>query len=206
MRKYNKILFFENKRRIKKLDRFRELVANFYKNCEYDRGLIENEEASRARTEINKEMVEIHDVVMAARLVPVLKWIPPATIGGYSQNIDLILNVFHLWEYEIDEENVFDYVERAIGVYEKNKRSSLLRLFNPFFYLGLIFDLIANSPFALLGRMGFNREKAEASVLGRFIKGFIQLVLFLAAAFTVLYYLGYMDKLKEVIKSLFGKG
>lgn len=140
---------------------------------------------------------------MAARLVPILKWIPPAAVGGYSQNIDLIINVFHLWEYDINEQNVFDYVERAIGVYEKNRRSSLIRLFNPFFYLGLIFDLIANSPFALLDKIGFNREKAEASFVGRLIKGFIQLVLFLAAGFTVLHYLDFMDIIKDYLKAFF---
>jgi hypothetical protein len=203
MRAFYKILPCENTRRINKLIHFRNLVATYYKNCEYNLGLIENQKASQIRIEINKELVEIHDMVIAARLVPVLQWIPPPAVGGYVQNVDLILNVFHLNDYQIDEKNVLDYVERAIGVYETNKRSSKVRLFNPFYYLGIIIDLIANSPFVLLGKMGFNREKAEASVLGRLLKVLFYLITVLGSILSSLHYLGYLDNaIEKLIKLL----
>jgi len=49
--------------------------------------------------------------------------------------------------------------------------------------------------------MGFNRTKAESSTIGRIIKGVFYLITVLAAAFTILYYLGYMESVKSLVRS-----
>jgi len=202
MRYYTKILYWENARRIRELIKFRDQVVTYFNNCEFDRlEPLENEEAVKVRSAINRSMVEIRDMIIAAGVLPIITYTPPRTVGGYIQNIDMILNIFHVQHYDINPKEITDYLEKAIGVYEKSQRRSKIRIFNPFFYIGFLLDLIAEIPFFLVGKIGFNRTKAESSVIGRIIKGIGYLIPVLAAALTILDILGYT----EIIKRLIGK-
>ena len=203
MRYYKKILPRENNRRLSKLTSFRNDVVNYFNNCKFDRSefeVNENEEARRTRIEINTALDEVHEIILAAGINPCLTYQAAPMRGGFITDLDVIMNIFNISSHQITPNIITDQVERAIGIYTKNRRAALFRFFNPFFYLGLIIDLLANLPFVLLGRIGFNRAKAESSLLGRIAKGFFQLVYLIAAVFAVLYYLGYMEAVKIFIR------
>lgn len=164
---------------------------------------IEKPEAEEARVKINRMMDEAHDIILYSGVSPSIRYTPPAVVGGYIQNIDLVQNVFNLHRFQITANNLLDFIDRSIGIYESNKRPALLRAINPFFYLGLAFDLVARVPFVLIGRAGFNRKKVEESLAGRLVKGSIYIVTTLASLLTVLQLLDYLEAFKQVVKSVF---
>ncbi len=205
MRYYTKILPFENRRRLTKIKAFRNLVVEYFNNCEPKMfEAIENDQARKLRIDINTSLDEILIMVHAAGISTQLLYDPPPVRGGFAGNVDVFLNIFNLPYLQIKPYVICDHLERAYGIYERNQRAAKLRLINPFFYLGRLLDYVSELPFAFLGKLGFNRNKAESSILGRIIKGFVKLVFFLAAAFAVLHYLGYMDAVKEYVRKIFG--
>jgi TM2 domain-containing membrane protein YozV len=68
--------------------------------------------------------------------------------------------------------------------------------------LGRAFDFFAALPFILLGRIGFDRRKAERSIVGRIIKGILYLIEVFAAVLTTLHFLGYLEKFKAILAKI----
>lgn len=176
---HKKIPIWINASRLKKLKVFRNEVVHYFNNSRLDmigEERIEQERAKQSRITLNKMMREIFEIIAAAEVIPVLRWTPPAMIGGYVQNIDVIGNLFNLDRYEISPNVVIDYLDRTIGIYESNTTGSVLRTFNPFYYVGLIFDYLVELPFIFIGKIGLNREKAESSLIGKLVKASLYLV------------------------------
>jgi hypothetical protein len=167
-------------------------------------GRIETDAAKTARIKINRTVDETHNIILHSGINPILTWSPPPAVGGYVRNIDLIQNIFNLHAFQIRADLILDFIDRAIGIYESNHKSALIRIFNPFFYLGLAFDLIAELPFIAIGKLGFNRKKAESSIAGRMIKGILYLITVMAAFLTILNLLGFLDHVKQVVHELIG--
>lgn len=205
MKFYNKIPIWENKERLKLLTKFRELLNTYFNNVEFVRGYssvepIENETAQGARVEINLVLSEVREVLHSAGIRPVIRCTPPPMIGGYIQDVDITLNMFNLRYYKIPHNKLFDFVDIAIGKYSKDSKRAWIRTFNPFYWVGCVFDYIAGLPFALLDRIGFDSDKAESSIIGRCIKGLLYLIVVFAALLTILYYLGYLEQFKRLIQ------
>ena len=167
-------------------------------------GRIEEDDAKIARVAINRSIDEVHEIVFYSGINPSITWTPPPAVGGYRQNIDLIQNIFYLDSFRIDPNNVLDFLDRAIGIYESNKTSSIFRTLNPLFYIGLIFDALVEIPFIFLGKLGLNREKAESSLIGKLIKGLLYLITVAAAFLTILQLLDLLDPVKLFINELIG--
>lgn len=204
---HKKIPIWINASRLKKLKVFRNEVVHYFNNSRLDmigEERIEQERAKQSRITLNKMMREIFEIIAAAEVIPVLRWTPPAMIGGYVQNIDVIGNLFNLDRYEISPNVVIDYLDRTIGIYESNTTGSVLRTFNPFYYVGLIFDYLVELPFIFIGKIGLNREKAESSLIGKLVKASLYLVTVTASLLTILELLDYLDPVKKFIKTLIG--
>lgn len=201
-----RILPWENNRRLEKLTEFRALVIQYFNKSRAEWMVderIEQPAAEGARVKINRMMDEAHDIILYSGVNPSIRYTPPAVVGGYIQNIDLVQNVFNLHRFQITANNLLDFIDRSIGIYESNKRPAHLRAINPFFYLGLAFDLVARIPFVLIGRAGFNRQKVEESLAGRLVKGSIYIVTAMASLLTVLQLLDYLEPFKQVVKNVF---
>ena len=189
MKHYKRITIWENRRRRKFLQEFRNLVSEYFadtKHADLGLGLIEGKKAIELRPQINKLMNKAQITLLTAGWSPHLIVTPPPAIGGYRQNIDVLMNMFDLHNHQIPEDHVFDFIDRAIGNYEQDESAAKLRTWNPFFWLGLVFDWLASFPFRLLGRAGFDAQKVEQSVAGRLLKAFIYVIEGLAALLTVL--------------------
>ena len=207
MRFYTRILVWENRRRLERLAEFRSLVLSYFENSEAHwmaQERTERPDAQSARVRINRLMDEMHDIILLSGVRPAIQWSPPPMVGGYIQNVDLVQNLFNLHRFQIPPNHVLDFIDRSIGIYEANTRPAFLRTINPLFYLGQLFDWVAGLPFALLGRLGFSRSKAEESGLGRLVKGLLYLVTVTASALTVLQLLGYLELVKEFVRGLVG--
>ncbi|MBW6470351.1 MAG: hypothetical protein K0A90_03930 [Methanosarcinaceae archaeon] len=113
-----------------------------------------------------------------------------------EKTIDLVNDIFILYMHEIRPSHLIDYIDRSIGVYEDDKLKSKFRTVNPFFWLGLILDFIINLPFKLIGELGFNKSKFEASFVGKITKLFIQLIAFIASLLTIYFALKHFEFIK----------
>lgn len=209
MKYYTKITYWENKNRLNDLIEFRNMVIEYFNNIKYtDFGfeIIENPKAREIRTKINLMINRIHKIILSSGINPSIFYSPPPAIGGISGSIDLIYNMFYLHQYKIKPDNIIDIIDRSIGIYIDNTINSLIRTINPFYWLGLLIDYIASLPFRFIGTLGYDRLKAENSILGRMIKALISSILSLITYFytflSILDYLGYLDSFKSKINSL----
>jgi hypothetical protein len=126
-------------------------------------------------------------------------------IGGYRQDINLVTNVFNLHRYEIEPNNLLDFIDRSIGRYEHDRIYSILRTINPFYWLGRILDLIISLPFRFLQNAGIKTKKFEESIFGKVAKLILSLVTLVASSLTILKILDYLDPVKNFIEELFTK-
>ena len=102
----------------------------------------------------------------------------------------------------IDANYVLDLIERAIGIYESNHKSAFFRMFNPFFYLGLVFYIISVLPFIAIGKLGFNQYKAERSAIGKLVKGVLYLIPVVAACLAILQHFDFLEPVKQFVHKL----
>ena len=210
MRRYTKILVWENQRRLNKLIEFRELAHEYFSNSRPaglgNSGRIEEDDAREVRLKINLVIDEVHSIILTSGINPILSWTAPAVIGSYAREVDLIANIFNLNGLQIGPNHVLDLIERVIGKYDSNRKSAFVRMFNPFFYLGWFLDVVSDLPFIAIGKLGFNQQKAKASAIGRIVKGVLYviaaIVSFIAASLAILDYLGYLDFLEPVKQSV----
>jgi len=205
LRYYNKIPFWENKRRLERLYEFRDLVNCYADNSNYSwmaESRIESDKAAEARVKINRGLAEFHSIIVLSGLKPVMTYTPPAAIGGYVQRVDLIINFFNLGDFEIGMKEVLDWVDRSIGVYENDKKRAYIRTFNPLFWLGLLVDYIVAIPFSLLGKAGFNKTKIKDSFIGRMAKFVLYVFTLIASFLTILQLTGYLEPFNAVLKGI----
>ena len=202
MKHFSKIPIWENTRRLNKLLEFRELVVNYFNNIRME-GFIsevtENSEAQRTRMKINTMLMEIHEISVNSGTVPYMKHTSAPAFGSQVTRLDLIEGIFSLHHYNIGGQNVIDYIERVIGIYQRNHMPALIRVFNPFYYIGLVFDTVSEIPSIAISSLGINRQKFSSSIVGRFVKTITYLISVLASFLTVLHYLGLLDPVKSFI-------
>ena len=205
MKYYTKILVWENKRRLVKLNELRNLILQYFNNSRAEfmiAGRIEEDAAREARVKINRIMDETHEIILCSGINPLLTWSPPAAVGGYVQKIDLIQNIFNIHRFQISYDYILDFIDRSIGIYQSKQKASLVRIFNPFFYISFVFEVISELPFIAIGKLGFNRQKAESSVIGRLAKGILYLITVMAALLTILHLLELIEPVKQFTHKL----
>ena len=182
MKNYRKITCYENRRRLRKLSEFREQVILYSSRGDY-----ESEEVNRVQTRINLMMQEVSKIVFAAEIDTNIVRVPP---GGPIVNIEVISNIFSLSQLDIPINELINFLERSIGVYQSDRRNSLFRTINPFWWVGRL-------PFKLIGAVGFDAIRAEESRYGRFIKFvFWTLPPAITAYLTLFDYLGMWETVK----------
>jgi hypothetical protein len=193
VRDYSRIASFENARRIQLLTRYRnDVVEYFTKVRNQDRGDDASTARESSRSRINMVTDEVADAIHAAGVPTVMTVTPPPIVGGYVREVELVHNIFLIDDMKLSPRILVDMVERAIGVYTRNERAARVRLFNPFFYLGLTLDAVARSPFALATRLGLPGQRLQNSVLGLLVRGFVYLATAAASVLAILQFLGYL--------------
>lgn len=185
------MLFWECRRRLEQLVEFRKLAYDYFSNIRYADWMARgcppnmNETSQRARNQINLMM---HDVVDCFDLMGVshsITYTPPPIIGGYVRSIDLIGNIFDLWQFEIPSSHLFDCTDRAIGAYQREGLRLRKKIVNPFYWLGLLLVWFLRLPFKFLTAAGFNGQKFEGSLAGKIIKLILGLLPLTAAALKI---------------------
>ena len=185
---YKKLAFWETKRRIKLLSVFRELLIGYFNDLRANNHSnqyppLEGEVASRNRIEINKLKSDVQQSLLDANCYPFGVYREAPIAGGRVMNFDPLGNLFELYRFEVDPRITLDAIESGFGVYEKDLLPSLLRTLNPFWWIFRVVSWFASLPFVLLGNAGFDRTRAEKSMLGKLTKLIVELAVFLVALF-----------------------
>jgi hypothetical protein len=204
MRSYKQITFWENDERIKYLKNFNSHVVNYFNNIGHSNvgGSWEEEIAKKERREINKLIDKAHSYIIATGVsARVINYLAPKTGRG----LDLVLNIFNLGKMHIGHRPLLDFIERAMAIYENDKKNAVLRTWNPIFWIILFVDLIISLPFEFLGKFGLQQDKLEASFGGRLFKFLFSLIIYGEAFLNILKMTGYLPKLLIVIEKIISK-
>ncbi len=160
----------------------------------------ENADAREARPRLNLKMPE---VVRSCTLIGhslALSYHSPQ--HGFAGEINLITNLFNLDRQRIPVSKAFDFLDRAIGDYERLETSLRRQSWNPLYWIRLAFLTLLGLPFRILGAAGFDARAMEQSLIGRLFKAVGGLVIFLAALLQVLSLLGLPTSLSHLISLL----
>jgi len=182
---YKHITYFTNRNRIALLMSFLKLAKDYYENSTYSwytDSTMEQPKAKQVRSEINRILDKSREAILSTRIPIYIRRHPAPAVGGFLQDIDLLNNMFGQYANGELSEYLFDCIERSIGKYEHDRTASIIRTVNPFFWLNKIIMIIVSIPFKIIGKFGFNQEKAEASIPGRIS----QFILYIATIATLI--------------------
>jgi hypothetical protein len=181
--KYDQIWYFENKKRREELLDFRLLLVEYFTNLvpQWNGPPHEKVRAREARPKINKQLHAIRKYLEATDVSLQVVHQPPPVTGKSSVKIDVIYNLFQLYQFQIDEDYVFDILEQAYGQYENDKTSSKLRSLSPIFWMFKLASWITSIPFRLFGVTDYYHNKVEGSSIQKIISGIFTTVSFIAA-------------------------
>lgn len=195
MTNYKNITCWENKRRHTMLSRFHDLLITYFSHSQ--RGQLgsraETEPVQRARAEINLMINDISAIVHAADTSILITWTPPPVIGGRIQRVDLLTNVFGLDRFGVPPSNLVDQILRAIGVYQSDRKRSIIRTINPLWWTKNIIIWVSRFPFSIFGAAGFDVKRAEQSVIGRLVKGILIAITTVASILVIADLLGALE-------------
>lgn len=119
---------------------------------------------------------------------------------GYSGHINTIECLFTLDRFRIPLSTAIDYLDRTIGIYERELVKLRRASWNPFYWLKLAFLWLLGFPFKILGAAGFNASALEQSLGGKIVKAVVGFVAFVAALLQVLSLLGLPTGWKDLAR------
>ena len=163
---------------------------------------VEGDAAQESRHKIDMVKDEVHSIILNSGINPVFSWTPPAAVGSHAVEVNLVEDIFNLDRFDIGPINLLNFIDKAVEKYCSNRKPALVRMFNPFFYLGLALDTISDLPFIVIGIFGFNRQKMKMSAIGRLVKGILYLATVIAAFLTILNLLDLLDLLRQYVHKL----
>ena len=184
MKRYNRKTHFENKKCIDELVQFKQIVKDYLDNrdvttddmltrppIECEQRMIKKAttkiDPNAVRTTINEKLPLIRQIMIDAGINhSSARDIPGST---KTQYIDVLDNIFELSNLYIPYSHVVDPIERAIGVYKNDSKSSMIRTYNPFFWIKELLDFVVGIPFYFLQKSGFNNN-LENTFVAKVIK------------------------------------
>jgi len=201
MKRLHDLFLWEVRSRIDKIQNYQKLINEYFTNIdysEYSREIIDNENSVRIRHQLNLDSAEVHKYISTVTS-PILTYYPPPAIGGFVTDIDLVDNIFNLQKYDIEPQSLIDVLDKALGIYQSELTPSLIRIFNPFVWLGKLLEIVASVPFLLLGSVGFDKKRLELSFVGKIVKLIIKLISLVVTIWEILYRLGIVpDKINII--------
>lgn len=162
-------------------------------------GRIEEGDAKSARQRINFSLHQAHDVIGASGVNSIIVYSPAPIDGGPSQPLDLILNLFNIGEYQIAPDSVIGIIEQSLGVYRNDVSAAWRRTLNPFWWIGRFLLWFAAIPFAVIGKAGFDTNRAQQSIVGKLLFLVFYLIPIIASLLKIFDFLDLMDEIKALL-------
>src|SRR3972149_3310895 len=158
--RYDSMPIWQNRSSLQMLKYFRALIEEYSANLSKgswmaDFAVSENEKSRELRPLINRTSHGARCAVSRAGLNPTYNIVYPPTMGGGVFLIDLVADPFLLLQHKRQNlQGTIDLMDKAIGVYENDRKRAWIRTLNPIFWVGLLVDWVASLPFQLVGKLG----------------------------------------------------
>ena len=111
-------------------------------------------------------------------------------------NINVMENLFRLDAFDMPFVVVDDYLQRAIGYYRDDLFASMVRTFNPLWWIWRLLRSLIIIPFAVLDWAGYDRDRAEESTIGRLFKFLLAMAMIIAGI------VGFLDAVVQLLINL----
>ncbi len=154
MKPYDKLTILRNRRRVRDLRIFRELVETYFDRSQDDEvaGLPADwEGAQYARSQINQMLPRVIQVVDAAGLGD-----STSTGDRYAAvgNVEVLREIFSPRFAHGTGQEILDVIDMALGVYEATHFEALVRTVNPIHYALTALSFVAGLPRRILVAIG----------------------------------------------------
>jgi hypothetical protein len=195
---YRRIPIWENWHRRKVLKNIRVLLINYFSSSDAER-----------RHSINALMLTVIDM---SRLVGVSFQISSVrqqrlAMDGYPISFDYdLLENFAMWDHPALQSDLIDLLDRAIGVYNGDKRAAWWRTFCPFYWTSLGFEWIARLLLRTFADFGVEAAAEPNSRFSRIVRRILGLFIGFSIGFVpaVFAYLDFFN-LKNWFLELLGR-
>jgi hypothetical protein len=173
MKPHDQLTIIRNLHRSRELRLFRELVETYFVRSERDVNDVpmDWEGAQAARSRINQMLPRVLQVVRAAGLGEQALAVITDPGPGIGR-IEVLQRIFTVREGDGMEQQIFDVLDMAIGVYEGGRVLSFARTFNPLHYAATVLAFIGRTPRRILAALGLWRTSQGARMRTADLAGF----------------------------------
>ena len=202
MKYYRALPIWTMKKRLEVLEAFYSDTRDYYNSSRADwrvDGRIEEDAAKSARKRINFSLHKAHDAIRSSGVSTIITYTPAPIVGGPTQNLDLVLNLFNIGEYQIAPDSVIGIIEQSLGVYRDDVSAAWWRTLNPFWWFGKFLSWFAAIPFTVIGKAGFDAHRAEQSIIGKLLFLVFYLIPIIASLLTIFDLLDLLEKIKVLL-------
>lgn len=173
MKRYDDLTIIRNRHRARELREFRALVEDYFARSARDPDGIplDWEGAQAVRSRIHQMLPRVIQVVRAAGLdgaadAHLMTTDPGPPLG----QVDALQRIFSPRYSDGGEQELLDILDMALGVYDADRVSALVRSVSPFHYTGVALTWMARLPrrvFRALGLSGGPSRRAIAAEVAR---------------------------------------
>lgn len=162
MREYKDLFIWENLQNIKILENYLHTIKEYRKSCEENK----RSKTDSLRENLMMDSEQIENLLLMAGVLPVTSYGAPA-LGYRTMNIVYSLPFFiQTSDNPLNRGNdqlnqIYDYYNRAIGVYKRNQFRSLINIINPFLYIRMLSNLLLEPLFYLFS---VSKEQQESGI------------------------------------------
>ncbi|MDP9351314.1 MAG: hypothetical protein M3P51_07220 [Chloroflexota bacterium] len=162
--------YWEAKDAIVRLSEFRSLYVTLT-NAQYQHDL---DQIPQLRSRLARLASPVHyDLKALGSGEELCQLFDAPALGGRLHNAyftQVVLSNEVTQRYNIGSQSILDHLDRAIGAYESRLPTLRRKLYNPFYWLGLLVLWVIRLPFAFFQALGLNARPVETSPAGPVIK------------------------------------
>jgi hypothetical protein len=193
----DKIPIGENRRRIKYLSDYRDLLNTAFGwsvRTGWQPSYLEER-----RTAINEGKPLVHRMITLSGIKTVRQCARSDIIK--TEGLDVLDEIWSLERLHISTREPITAIEEAIGEYKRDRKRAWWRTWNPFFWIAHIIEWIAELPVRLFGVIfGVDQKKAVSSPLGRSATIFFNATIWIFALVQTLAALGLLGWWRSLLQ------
>ena len=168
--------YFEVKDRLENIKQFRSLYNEYLDFTNRETNL----PAQMVRSKMEPMMIQTVDSLQRVKLGKVITRDAP-TRGGKRVKINVIRAIFRdriIKHFSLDEKEPLEVLDQGINIYQKLLWKQRLQLFNPLFWLYHFAGFVAELPFHILEKSGYDTKPVQKLGLTRLYKLIVQVLIF----------------------------
>ena len=159
LKPHDQLTIVRNLHRTRELRLFRELVEIYFVRSERDVNDVpmDWEGAQAARSRINQMLPRVIQIVRAAGLGGAAATAVITDPGPALGRVEVLQRIFTAGYVDGLDQEIFDVLDMAVGVYEGGRVMAMARTINPLYYAGTALGFLARVPRRVLAALGLWR-------------------------------------------------